>query len=95
MSGGDEVFDEINKINRLTHMFESVVAYDEKGKMIDLNKWDEFLPEGTKEKVYKNGRIDHLDPITKTAISFKNIHARNAWICVQRDKGVFVRKPKD
>lgn len=48
-----------------------------------------YIPPGTIQSVNKDGSINWLDPITKRAMLFHNVHFRNAFIVIQRDKGKF------
>jgi len=80
--------EDLKKIQDIAQLSRSVIAYDRDGKMIDNYK--EWIPEGTKEDVRKNGSIGWLDPITKCAYEFNDIHFRNGFIILNRDKGLFL-----
>ncbi len=49
-------------------------------------KW---IPMGTSETTNKNGSINWWDPVTRRAMCFGNVHWRNAWIILNKEKGVF------
>ena len=51
-----------------------------------------FIPAGTKQTTSKKGVITWYDPITECAMTFHNIHFRNAWIIIQIEKGVFAKE---
>ncbi len=58
---------------------------------IDANA-DQLIPEGTVQKTNNKGLISWKDPVTNRAMSFANVHARNAWLVWQEKKGVLKRR---
>lgn len=77
---------DIEKYDELRDMFSQVYAVED-GVRVDPCK--DWVPEGTIEILNKDGTISWLDPILKRAMLFGDHAARNAWITLQRDKGVY------
>jgi hypothetical protein len=55
----------------------------------DIAALDEWVPPGTEQRIGEGGIIIWLDPVIKRCINFHDMPARNAFIMLNRDKGVF------
>jgi hypothetical protein len=79
---------DIDRFQELYRQLKTMNSVDTKGKLT-VDQCVHLIPSGTKQTFKKSGAIGWLDPITKRAISFHDLNARNAWILLQCEKGVF------
>jgi hypothetical protein len=84
-------FEEEVEFRNTWNLFKSCYNTDKNGNVIDNNKFLELIPKGTDYKIKKDGSISFLDPITKRARVFNDIHALFAWLSIMEKKEIFKR----
>jgi hypothetical protein len=75
----------------LWRMFKACYPSDAEGWKAYNQQFEDYIPKGTTQVIKKDESIEWKDPHYNRAMLFNDVFARNAFITIQKRKGVFTR----